>query len=494
MTAGVSVNKNRSIRTSAMTGIRLLLWILPCVVVYRMMTSPKFERHGATLAPETAAVPVPATVPATVTASTTASTTNRTGRKEHEPVVVAATNYSGGVVPIPIADTFGAYDDTGRLVVQTNETHMFWQEGQKRLCRVLRLTTNVKELGASNSNWHHSHSHSNANPRPVVPLVQMTVDCVGMAHNTWFGQGNWVSAFYVVRMAAILAKVDFQFQCLLQQPNNNNNNTITTTSSSDQPNNLLMPLFQGYYAAPTPPAGWWPYNGKRPHETEVCTHHYYKIRIDKMTRQIQTDMRTIARKLVGGDDPLYSNITLDDVAIHFRCGDVLGGAPRNDFGMIPFREYKKYVFRNATSIGILTQPFTLEDNRDVDQDQVADCEIVVHRLVQYLQDFMPNGTIIRIHNDPTTETLPLAWARLTLARQQAFTTLSSFGIFPVIGTLGQGYFQKGNTGINPWSSHVPKHLPNMHVMKGNVMGTFDIGRRIREKGLESMLEWFEADE
>jgi hypothetical protein len=457
MTAEVSVNSKIRRRKSTMSGgggVRRLLWILPCVIiVYRMMKSP-----GKELRVYTKAWIFESNSMKRETAAT--RTTNRTAKNNTQKLVY-------------IADTFGSYDDvTGRLVVQTNETHMFWDDGQKRLCRVLRQTTGAKVVGADDA----------PKRSALTPLLKMTVECVGMANNTWFGQGNWVSAFYVVRMAAALANVDFQFQCL--NPNYN----------SSEPN-LLLPLLQGYFPAPTPPQRW-PYDGKLPKANEVCTYQYRKIRIDKMSHQIQKDMRKIAMKVVGGEDPMYppNNITLDDVAIHFRCGDVLGGASRNDFGMIPFREYKKRIFRNATSIGILTQPFTPEDNRDVDQDQAAQCEIVVRRLVEYLQDFMPNGTIIRIQNDPVTETLPLAWARLTLARQQAFTTLSSFGIFPVIGTLGQGYFQKGNNGINPWATHVPKHLPNIHEMTGPVMGTYDIGTRIRKKGLKSMITWFVAEE
>ena len=37
----------------------------------------------------------------------------------------------------------------------------------------------------------------------------------------------------------------------------------------------------------------------------------------------------------------------------------------------------------------------------------------------------------------------------------SITSLSSFGIFPVIGTFGQGYFQRGNRGINPFATHIP---------------------------------------
>jgi hypothetical protein len=184
---------------------------------------------------------------------------------------------------------------------------------------------------------------------------------------------------------------------------------------------------------------------------------------------------------------------LDDVAIHFRCGDVLGGQFRNDFGMIPFREYIHWIDKNnTTSIGIVTQPFQVDRNREVDGRHAQACERVVHKLVDYLQGHYPNATI-RIHNHPDTETFPMAYARLVLARQ-AFTTLSSFGIFPVIATYGQGYFQKGNEGVNPWATHVPKSLSNIHEMDANVLGTLDIYNLVSKKGWDPVMEWFVAKE
>jgi hypothetical protein len=70
---------------------------------------------------------------------------------------------------------------------------------------------------------------------------------------------------------------------------------------------------------------------------------------------------------------------------------------------------------------------------------------VVEKLVECLQGLYPK-TRISIRNDPDTEPLPVADTRLILAKQ-AFTSLSSFGIFPVIATHGRRYFQQGNAGL-----------------------------------------------
>jgi hypothetical protein len=104
-------------------------------------------------------------------------------------------------------------------------------------------------------------------------------------------------------------------------------------------------------------------------------------------------------------------------------------------------------------------------------------------MVNFLQHAYPNATIC-IHNGPN-ETLPLAYARLAMARQSS-TSLSSFGIFPIMGTFGDGYFQKGNGGVNPFNSYVPQYFPNLHEMTAPVK----LSSEIKRMGLKATLEWF----
>jgi hypothetical protein len=230
---------------------------------------------------------------------------------------------------------------------------------------------------------------------------------------------------------------------------------------------------------------------------EACTTKYAKLRIDKLSNVIQQDMQRLAKEVLNEQKDLPkdgTSLMLDDVAIHFRCGDVLGGQLRNDSGMIPFREYTKWIWAsNTTSIGIVTQPFQKDRNRKIDGQRAEACRIVVEKLVEYLQGFYPKARI-SIRNDPDTEPLPVAYARLILAKQ-AFTSLSSFGIFPLIASHGHGYFQQGNAGVNPWANFVPDYLPNVHAMHAPVMGTHDIYKVITQaQGLEPLLEWFVAEE
>jgi len=230
-------------------------------------------------------------------------------------------------------------------------------------------------------------------------------------------------------MAAHLTGVDFKFQCL---------------DGQNSKMNLLLLWFDRYQVANLINRTIWLYGGERPNTKEACPAKYPFLRIDKMALQIQDDLRKMAVTLLGTRDeirrhpdipvdaePLIPDIQLDDVVLHFRCGNVLGGANRNDFGMIRFNEYKKWIPNGTESIGILTQLFEKERNRRKDSGKTNDCRKVVYALVEYLQEFDPKANIT-IHNGKH-ETLPLAYARLVMAHY-VITSLSSFGIFPIIGT------------------------------------------------------------
>ena len=374
---------------------------------------------------------------------------------------------------ILVGNEEGYINGNGELIVNVNETYLFWNDGQEKLCDLLRNMTLTTSLGEYN--------------RSEIPstLLNATMDCIDhYEHKQGFGQGNWVTAVYASRMAAFLAGVDFHFQCLDGQ-----------TSKMT----LLLPWFDKYQTATSRTESGWPFGGNRPLRKEACPPKYPFLRIDKMAYEIQDDLRKMAVSLVGTRDairrhpevpvdakPLIPDVQLDDVALHFRCGDVLGGANRNDFGMIRFNEYKKWIPNTTESIGILTQPFEKERNRGKDSGNADKCRVVVHALVDYLQEFAPNAKI-SIRND-INETLPLAYARLVMANY-SITSLSSFGIFPIIGTFGQGYFQKGNRGVNPFAAYIPDILPNVHQMEADVRGT----GKMRGKSIENLVDWFVND-
>ena len=374
---------------------------------------------------------------------------------------------------ILVGDEKGYINKKGQLVVDVDETYLFWNNGQEKLCSLLQNMTLVEALG------------SNSKAGLPKTLLNATMDCVDHNENKQgFGQGNWVTAIYAARMAAALAGVDFKFQC---------------QDGQNSKMKLLLPWFDKYQVAIPMNGTTWPHGGDRPTEREACPPKYPHLRIDKMANVIQDDLRKMAVSLVGRRDdirqhpeipedaiPLISGVELDDVAVHFRCGDVLGGARRNDFGMIRFNEYKKWIPNTTKSIGILTQPFEKERNRGQDSRKADSCRTVVYALVDYLQQFAPNAKI-SIHNG-VNETFPLAYARLVMANH-SITSLSSFGIFPIIGTFGQGYFQKGNRGVNPFATHIPNILSNIHQMEADVRGT----GQMRGKSIENLIKWFVND-
>jgi hypothetical protein len=378
---------------------------------------------------------------------------------------------------VQVGDQYGFIQDN-RLVVNANRTTLFWRGGQTLLCNLLREMTFVKSFEEPNK--------TATLPIGPRPLLNMTFACTDILnHVKDLGQGNWITAHYLVGMAAAKAQVDYQFQC---------------DNKREGELKLLLPWFAGYHAAPSPDIDTWPYGGSMPTEQEACEHYYPRIRVDKMANRVVDDIQKMAVTLVGSRDairrhpdvpvdqaPVIPNVTLDDVAIHFRCGDVMGGENRNDFGMIRYNEYEKWISKDARSIGILTQPFDKARNRNSDVGRVENCRQATFLLVRFLQLHYPNATI-SIHNGPT-ETLPLAYARLAMANQ-TFTSLSSFGIFPVMGTFGQGYFQQGNRGVNPFSIHLPNLYPNMHMMKAKQIGS----GTMRKMKLEEILAWFVAED
>lgn len=357
----------------------------------------------------------------------------------------------------------------GRLVVNVDQRYLFWEDDHGKLCNLLKHMSHVTTL---------DEVPKDVDELVRRPLLNATMDCVEISKIEDFGQGNWITALYSVRLAAAAARVDFRFHC---------------KDGRASQLKLLLPWFDGYYPAPDVNHPW-PHVGDRPTEEQVCA-GYRENRVDLIADEIRDDIRRMAVTLVGArdkgrnhvavpaaSDAFYPNIVLDDVAIHFRCGDVMGGAQRGDFGMIQFREYDKWINKDTKSIGIVTQSFERWLNRKKDAEKVNQCRRAVNGLVKHLESSFPNAAVtIRNGRD---ESMPLAYARLTMA-DQSFTTLSSFGIFPVIGTFGQGYFQKGNEGVNPFSEYLPAAFPNLHMMEAPVLST----GKMRKMETDKIIEW-----
>jgi len=156
---------------------------------------------------------------------------------------------------IQVDNEIGYINKNKQLVVDVNETYLFWNDGQRKLCKLLQNMTLASSLDAT---------------APVPSAVlNATIDCIDQntEHNQGLGQGNWVTAIYASKMATHLAGVDFKFQCL---------------DGQNSKMNLLLPWFDRYQVANLINRTIWSYGGERPNTKEACPAKYPFLRIDKM--------------------------------------------------------------------------------------------------------------------------------------------------------------------------------------------------------------------
>jgi hypothetical protein len=140
-------------------------------------------------------------------------------------------------------------------------------------------------------------------------------------------------------------------------------------------------------------------------------------------------------------NPRIPNTTMDDAAIHFRCGDIMT-SEETYFRFLKYHEYTRRLDPRVLSIGIITQPFDKTDqSRERDQATATRselCKRVILGFQDYLQLHFPRARIT-IHNGPD-ETVALAYARLIMAKYQTFASPdSSFSVYPALASFGKSY-------------------------------------------------------
>lgn len=330
----------------------------------------------------------------------------------------------------------------GQLVVPYyRKKYAMWDKGAKRLCDLLQRMLVKDSLGESSE-------LASTSPLPP-PILNMTFDYSGINNPGADDQGNWLIAIYASRLAAAYAKVEFQFQ----------------TKQQDESSYMshLLPWFKVIQPAPTSDNPW-PFDGEYPRREKELCFHYKWTRLDKVSNVIRNDLRAMAWQLVSPPAHVVTstpptipfpspvsripNVNLDDVVLYCQCDEIVDANDKNNHGLTKYSEYLRWIDPNTTSIGILTQPFGKDLNS---------CRGAVYSLVDYLQVQYPNATI-SVRKGPE-ETLPLTYARIVMAKQ-AFTSPNSFGIFPIMGTYGEGYFEQGLSFL----STVTQYLPNVHAM------------------------------
>ena len=65
--------------------------------------------------------------------------------------------------------------------------------------------------------------------------------------------------------------------------------------------------------------------------------------------------------------------------------------------------------------------------------------------------------------------MPLSYARMTMAAQ-TITSMSTFGVFPAIGSFGEGFYQKSGR-QNRFAQEVAALLPNFSFMDGPILSS-----------------------
>lgn len=144
------------------------------------------------------------------------------------------------------------------------------------------------------------------------------------------------------------------------------------------------------------------------------------------------------------DNPLYPGTELDDVSLHFRCGDIIR-TPHPKYGFMKFDSYSRYISTMAGTIGIITQPFeSNSQQRAAERDEKMHqmCRTLVHAFVDYLEKRFPHAKVA-IRND-SNESIALSFARMIMANQ-TIVGISTFSQFPAVATFGSSFIQRQPT-------------------------------------------------
>lgn len=346
--------------------------------------------------------------------------------------------------------------DDMRFVIDANHTIIFPNDTMEingknnHLCQILRTMTGRKD------------SLDEIPKYGIPPIVlKITADC-DVFNNKIDGQGNAILALYGVRMTTALAKVDFEFQCKNNnfQGGSNNHNPSNYKKEKSRKMRWVFPWFASFQSS-SDSGDPWPYLGDAPTQNQVCSSSKKDLDnsndimpLEKMAGKIREDVRKMSLQLIGSRtegrkrlhplipldvEPWIPNIIPDDVIIHFPCysdvndWDDATTSRRNRVGILQFREYTNRIHPDTKSIGIIRESFG-ESRRNSNEDV---CYRASTLLANYIRSFFPKQVSISIYDN---DTLPLQYARMAMA-EQSFSSFSTFGMIPIIGTFGIGYFQ-----------------------------------------------------
>lgn len=343
--------------------------------------------------------------------------------------------------------------------------------------------------------------------------VNLTISCKELFDKANCGTGNVIQMLYGIRLASSVVQ-NFGLQ-------------MTCSDAEETKEDLVVPWLMGHFS-PRSPSAANPYPMVKP--SEACAKPW-STPIAYMYKEMRHDFRRMAIELVGipGPDhpsahfventltsvspvhvkemqlssfykektdpvrPMGANFEVDDAIIHFRCGDLMNSDHPN-YGFMTFSGYTRLISKDARSIGILTSPFDPEGQirpRDASELVRERCRIVVTSLVEYIQERFPAARL-RVHND-ATETVAVTYSRIIMANQ-TIVGISSFSVFPAIGSFGTGYLLKPDPhGPNKWTTapDISSIVDNVVIFEEpSIISVIQVRDLWKASGKEAILDWF----
>lgn len=339
-------------------------------------------------------------------------------------------------------------------------------------------------------------------------LVNVSFSCYDAYKFSGMGSGNFISAFYGIRMVA--------------HSLNNTDVVIHCSDAEETKSKLILPWVTGTFPSMTEEEAL---KEKLPTLDQACA-DYRSVPIGYRWKDMQYEMRRMAIAMVGipnpdhpsaawaekylwsgsaldsnhmqlaspqkDDLPIYPKTELDDAMLHFRCGDlVMSNHP--SFGFMKFGSFSRHISPDVRSIGIATQPYdsdTQQRSEDSGATKMARCKQLVEAFVEHLTQEFPNAKV-HVHNGPN-ETIALTFARMIMANQTVIP-ITSFGVFPGVSTFGTGYIRKPDypKAPNRWLLSSPpidqveniKLIDEPRLMAGSV-------KRMWGADGSDLIEWF----
>jgi hypothetical protein len=226
--------------------------------------------------------------------------------------------------------------------------------------------------------------------------------------------------------------------------------------------------------------------------------HDYKVGDSSLRRQLFVPQLPISRRPEDLETPPYSDADLDEAVLHFRCGDLMDST-NAAFSFMRFQGYVRHISPNATTIGIITQPYDDDPQQTRTPDSYAHvrdrCRAVVHGLVGYIKERYP-AAHVSIRNN-RTESITLSYLRMIMAKQTV-SGISSFGVMPTAATFGTGYIRTPDRPSEPYYWVLfPRidELTNGQIVlfEEPVMPVVEMKALWEEQGESGVLAWFLND-